>query len=162
MNLLRSPEDAHDVYQEAFLRVFRNLEQLPLRLQFPHLAVPHRDQSVPGPDAQAQGAPEEEPAVLAAPTEGRWTAWIRSRRSGWMGIRNGTCSAASYADRIKTVLEGLTPRERMVFELRHYQASPAAHRRDFGNHRGSGQELPVPGDAEDAGRFGRFCMNRTI
>src|SRR6267154_5454562 len=25
MNLLRSPEDAHDVYQEAFLRVFRNL-----------------------------------------------------------------------------------------------------------------------------------------
>src|SRR6202140_2670197 len=25
MNLLRSPEDARDVYQEAFLRVFRNL-----------------------------------------------------------------------------------------------------------------------------------------
>src|SRR5215472_12760879 len=25
MNLLRSPEDAHDIYQEAFLRVFRNL-----------------------------------------------------------------------------------------------------------------------------------------
>src|SRR5215831_8199721 len=25
MNLLRSPEDAKDVYQEAFLRVFRNL-----------------------------------------------------------------------------------------------------------------------------------------
>src|SRR3954449_11692892 len=25
MNLLRSPEDAHDVYQEAFLRVFKNL-----------------------------------------------------------------------------------------------------------------------------------------
>src|ERR1035437_1108503 len=26
MNLLRSPEDARDVYQEAFLRVFRNLD----------------------------------------------------------------------------------------------------------------------------------------
>ena len=25
MNLLRSPEDAQDVYQEAFLRVYRNL-----------------------------------------------------------------------------------------------------------------------------------------
>src|ERR1035441_513267 len=25
MNLLRSPEDARDVYQEAFLKVFRNL-----------------------------------------------------------------------------------------------------------------------------------------
>ena len=25
MNLLRSPEDAHDVYQDAFLRVYRNL-----------------------------------------------------------------------------------------------------------------------------------------
>src|SRR5580658_10294391 len=27
MNLLRSPEDAQDVYQEAFLRVFRNLDK---------------------------------------------------------------------------------------------------------------------------------------
>ena len=27
MNLLRSPEDAHDVYQEAFLRVYRNLDK---------------------------------------------------------------------------------------------------------------------------------------
>jgi len=26
MNLLRSPEDAYDVYQEAFLRVYRNLD----------------------------------------------------------------------------------------------------------------------------------------
>src|SRR5215510_11911130 len=26
MNLLRSPEDARDVYQEAFLRVYRNLQ----------------------------------------------------------------------------------------------------------------------------------------
>src|ERR1700720_2138528 len=27
MNLLRSPEDARDVYQEAFLRVYRNLDK---------------------------------------------------------------------------------------------------------------------------------------
>src|ERR1700688_3026728 len=27
MNLLRSTEDAHDVYQEAFLRVFKNLDK---------------------------------------------------------------------------------------------------------------------------------------
>src|ERR1700716_1842490 len=27
MNLLRSPEDARDVYQETFLRVYRNLDQ---------------------------------------------------------------------------------------------------------------------------------------
>jgi RNA polymerase sigma-70 factor (ECF subfamily) len=26
MNLLRSPEDARDVYQEAFLRVYRSLD----------------------------------------------------------------------------------------------------------------------------------------
>jgi len=26
MNLLRSPDDAQDVYQEAFLRVYRNLQ----------------------------------------------------------------------------------------------------------------------------------------
>ena len=27
LNLLRSPEDASDVYQEAFLRVYRNLHK---------------------------------------------------------------------------------------------------------------------------------------
>ena len=55
MNLLRSPEDARDVYQEAFLRVYQEPGFLPVRLQLSYLAVPHRDQHLPGPTAQAEG-----------------------------------------------------------------------------------------------------------
>ena len=59
MNLLRSPEDAHDVYQEAFLRVYRNLNNFRF-----------------------------------------------------------DCSFHTWLYRIVT---NITPRERTVFELRHYQ-----------------------------------------
>src|SRR5580704_17625859 len=34
MNLLRSPEDARDVYQEAFMRVFRNLNNFSFDCSF--------------------------------------------------------------------------------------------------------------------------------
>ena len=48
----------------------------------------------------------------------------------------------------------------MVFEL---QALPGAafaeHRRNAGHNRRGGQELPLPGDAEDAFGVGRFRMN---
>ncbi len=56
LSMLRSPEDARDVYQETFLRVYRNLNQFPLRLQLSHLAVPDCDESVPGPIAPAKGS----------------------------------------------------------------------------------------------------------
>jgi RNA polymerase sigma-70 factor, ECF subfamily len=35
MNLLRSPEEAKDVYQEAFLRVYRNLHSFRFDCSFP-------------------------------------------------------------------------------------------------------------------------------
>src|SRR6201988_4582090 len=35
MNLLRSPEDARDVYQEAFLRVYKNLHTFRFDCSFP-------------------------------------------------------------------------------------------------------------------------------
>src|ERR1035438_3520674 len=40
MNLLRSPEDARDVYQEAFLRVYRNLHGF--RFHYHIHTWPHR------------------------------------------------------------------------------------------------------------------------
>ena len=46
MNVLRSEDDAHDIYQEAFLRVYRNLGDVPFRLQLPNLAVSYRQQPV--------------------------------------------------------------------------------------------------------------------
>ena len=41
MNLLRSPEDARDVYQEAFLRVYRNLHTFRFDCSFHTLSLIH-------------------------------------------------------------------------------------------------------------------------
>ncbi len=119
MNLLRSPEDARDVYQEAFLRVYRNLDTFRFDCSFhtwlyrivtniclDHLRrrkVRKEEPSVvetsQGPVDRMEVVPEEGPA--ANPERSLWNRQLRERIEGALG--------------------GLTPRERMVFELRHYQ-----------------------------------------
>ena len=49
-----------------------------------------------------------------------WTGWIRCRNRGRKAIRSGVF-AGELRERIEKTLGELTPRERMVFELRHYQ-----------------------------------------
>ena len=119
MNLLRSPEDAHDVYQEAFLRVYRNLYAFRFDCSFhtwlyrivTNLCLDHM---------RKRKVRKEEPTVLAT-AEGPLDRMDAVRRNAWMAIRSGICSADRCGRRIKVVLGQLTPRERMVFELRHYQ-----------------------------------------
>ncbi len=57
MNLLRSPEDARDAYQEAFLKVYRKLDTFRFDCSF-SVAVPHCDECLLRPNApqgRAQG-----------------------------------------------------------------------------------------------------------
>ncbi len=119
MNMLRSPEDAHDVYQETFLRVYRNLHSFRFDCSFhtwlyrivtniclDHLRkrkVRREEQSTvetdEGPVDRMQNV--EEPAPYADPER-----QTQSRQ---------------LAGQIETALGDLSPRERVVFELRHYQ-----------------------------------------
>ncbi len=119
MNLLRSPEDARDVYQEAFLRVYRNLDTFRFDCSFhtwlyrivTNICLDHlrkrkvRKEEPPvletsqGPVDRTEIVAEEGPA--ANPERRMWNRQLRERIEGALG--------------------GLTPRERMVFELRHYQ-----------------------------------------
>ena len=55
-HLTRSEQDAQDIYQEAFLKAYRNIGKLPLRVLVLHLDLSHRYQPVPGSSAQAAGA----------------------------------------------------------------------------------------------------------
>jgi RNA polymerase sigma-70 factor (ECF subfamily) len=119
MNLLRSPEDAHDVYQEAFLRVYRNLNSFRFDCSFhtwlyrivTNLCLDHmRKRKVRKEDAAvlstADGPLDRMDAVPEERVDGDPQRYLFSGQ-----IRR----------RIKEVLGELTPRERMVFELRHYQ-----------------------------------------
>ena len=119
MNLLRSPEDARDVYQEAFLRVYRNLHTFLFDCSFhtwlyrivTNICLDQlRERKVRKEDSAvvetADGPVDrmdsfEEGAAQANPERSMWNQQLRNRIEG--------------------ALQDLTPRERMVFELRHYQ-----------------------------------------
>jgi RNA polymerase sigma-70 factor (ECF subfamily) len=119
MNLLRSPDDASDIYQEAFLRVYRNLHNFRFDCSFhtwlyrivTNLCLDHlRKKKVrkhesttveteDGPVDRLSNVADERPAL--DPQRAVLSGEVRQR--------------------IRETLEGLTARERMVFELRHYQ-----------------------------------------
>jgi RNA polymerase sigma-70 factor (ECF subfamily) len=119
MNLLRSPEDARDVYQEAFLRVYKNLDTYRFDCSFPtwlyrivtnicldHLRKRKVRKEEPSVVETGDGPLDrmdsfEEEAPHADPERTAWNKELKAKIDG--------------------ALEDLTPRERMVFELRHYQ-----------------------------------------
>ncbi|MBM3775159.1 MAG: sigma-70 family RNA polymerase sigma factor [Acidobacteria bacterium] len=119
LNLLRSREDARDAYQESLLRVFRGIGSFRFDCAFQTwlyriatnvcLDFLRRRRARPEEPAEIQsecGAGGlldrlETPSAGADPER---SAWNRE-----LGLR------------IEAALGELTPRERMVFELRHYQ-----------------------------------------
>ena len=119
MNLLRSPEDAHDVYQEAFLRVFRNLHSFRFDCSFhtwlyrivTNLCLDHM---------RKRKVRKEEPTVLTT-ADGPLDRMDAVAEERVDGDPQRHLFSGQIRRRIKEVLGELTPRERMVFELRHYQ-----------------------------------------
>src|SRR5450432_2414064 len=119
MNLLRSPEDARDVFQEAFLRVFRSIDSFRFDCSF-HTWLYRIVTNICLDYLRKRKVRKEEPAVVDTP-------------EGTLDRMNDFEEEAAHADpersmwnrqlgqRIEGALGGLTPRERMVFELRHYQ-----------------------------------------
>jgi RNA polymerase sigma-70 factor, ECF subfamily len=119
MNLLRSPEDARDVYQEAFLRVFRNLHTFRFDCSF-HTWLYRIVTNICLDQLRKRKVRKEESGVVETPggsidrmeTFEEDAAEADPERVMW------NCQ---LRQRIENALGDLTPRERMVFELRHYQ-----------------------------------------
>jgi RNA polymerase sigma-70 factor (ECF subfamily) len=119
MNLLRSPEDAQDVYQEAFLRVYRNLNNFRFDCSF-HTWLYRIVTNLCLDQMRRRKVRREEPTVIPT-SEGvldRVDA-VADQRADGDPQRN--LYSGQIRKKIKEVLSGLTPRERMVFEMRHYQ-----------------------------------------
>jgi RNA polymerase sigma-70 factor (ECF subfamily) len=119
MNLLRSPEDAQDVYQEAFLRVYRNLNSFRFDCSFhtwlyrivTNLCLDHlRKRKVRKEDSsQIEGS------------DGPVDRMDTVQESRAESDPQRTMLTGQLRERIRKALGQLTTRERMVFELRHYQ-----------------------------------------
>jgi RNA polymerase sigma-70 factor (ECF subfamily) len=119
LNLLRSQEDASDIYQETFLRVYRNLHTFRFDCSFhtwvyriaTNLCLDHlRKRKVRREESTVvdtkEGPVDRMEVVQEGRVEGDPERGLLSRQL------NG---------RIVQALGEMTPRERMVFEMRHYQ-----------------------------------------
>lgn len=119
LNLLRSPEDARDVYQEAFLRVYRNLHTFRFDCSFQtwlYRIVTNICLDL----LRKRKVRKEEPSVIET-SEGPVDRMESFEEGSAHSDPERTLWNRQLQEKIERSLEELTPRERLVFELRHYQ-----------------------------------------
>src|SRR6202030_1906201 len=119
MNLLRSAEDARDVYQEAFLRVYRNIHTFRFDCSF-HTWLYRIVTNICLDHLRKRKTRKEEPAQVET-AEGPIDRTYMIEEDRAAGDPERSLWNRQLGSRIFAALEELTPRERMVFELRHYQ-----------------------------------------
>jgi RNA polymerase sigma-70 factor, ECF subfamily len=119
MNLLRSPEDARDVYQEAFLRVYRNLHAFRFDCSF-HTWLYRIVTNICLDQLRKRKVRKEESAVVET-ADGPIDRMDSFEEEGVDSNPERTMWSRQLKGKIESAIDDLTPRERMVFELRHYQ-----------------------------------------
>lgn len=118
-NLLRCSEDAADVYQETFLRVYRNLHTFRFDCSFQtwlYRIVSNLCLDV----LRKRKSRKEESTVLDTENGIHDRAEVIPEERAEANPQRKLLSG-ELQRRIETVLAGLSPRERTVFEMRHYE-----------------------------------------
>ena len=120
MNLVRGSEDARDLYQEVFLKAYKNLSRFRFECSFytwiyriaTNVCLDHLRRKNTRKEEQAPVNPDGETATdfFDQQTEQRAAA---NPEQHFLGQELGK--------HINAALEGLSARERMVFELKHYE-----------------------------------------
>src|SRR5579864_404336 len=124
LNILHKPEDARDVYQEAFLKVYKNLHRFRFECSFytwiyrivTNVCLDHL--------RRRSSRPEDQAPELALRTAGENSAgdfFDRQQEQSAASNPERRLMGLEIGRRISTALDQLTPRERMVFEMKHYQ-----------------------------------------
>ena len=119
MNLLRSPEEARDVYQEAFLKVYRNLQSFRFDCSF-HTWLYRIVTNICLDHLRRRKVRKEEQTVVET-SEGVVDRVSQLEEQGTHSNPERRMWNRELAGRIDEALGALTARERTVFELRHYE-----------------------------------------
>ena len=117
-SLLRSAEDANDIYQEAYLRVYRNLHSFRFDCSFQTWL--YRIVTNLCLDALRRRRVRKEESGTFETTDGTVDRMVTFEEERSHGDPQRELLSSELRERIDRALGGLTPRERMVFELRHY------------------------------------------
>lgn len=123
LNLMKRPEDARDVYQEAFLKVYRNLHRFRFECSFytwlyrivTNVCLDHLRRRQARPEDQA---PE---LNISHHEEGITDFFERQREHRPTLDPERSLFGKEIKVRIAHAMERLSPRERIVFEMKHYQ-----------------------------------------
>lgn len=118
LQVVGSPEEARDLYQEAFLKVYRSIGQFRREAKFStwlyrvvmNVCLDH---------LRRQKTRREVPAPLVEEGETEFLQTVRDERPAVDPER--TTHSREVNRRIQMALGRLNPRERMIFELKHYQ-----------------------------------------
>ena len=124
LNILHKPEDARDVYQEAFLKIYKNLHRFRFECSFytwayrivTNVCLDHLRRRSSRPEDQA---PELPASSNGDPMAGDF--FDRQPAVGALSDPEHRMQGIEIGRRISSALKLLTPRERMVFEMKHYQ-----------------------------------------
>lgn len=119
LNLLRSAEDANDIYQEAFLRVYRNLPSFRFDCSFQTWL--YRIVTNLCLDALRKRKVRKEESGSVETQDGVLDRMDRVEEQRAEGDPQRQVLSNQLKGRIESMLAQLTARERLVFELRHYQ-----------------------------------------
>jgi RNA polymerase sigma-70 factor (ECF subfamily) len=140
LNVLHKSEDARDVYQEAFLKIYRNLPRFRFECSFytwmyrvvTNVCLDHL--------RRRSSRPEDQAPEFAANQQGDLAAtdfFDRQQEPSASSDPERRMQGLEISGRISAALIHLTPRERMVFEMKHYQGLKL---RDIGEALGTSEE----------------------
>jgi RNA polymerase sigma-70 factor (ECF subfamily) len=126
LNLMKRPEDARDVYQEAFLKVYRNLHRFRFECSFytwlyrivTNVCLDHLRRRQARPEDQS---PEPSYGRDGQHGEGFTDFFERQREHRPTLDPERTLFGLEIKARIAVAMQRLSPRERIVFEMKHYQ-----------------------------------------
>ena len=140
LNLMKRTEDARDVYQEAFLKVYRNLHRFRFECSFytwlyrivTNVCLDHLRRRQARPEDQA---PELRTAHHEDGSIGDFFERQREHRATLDPERH--LLGQEIKAKLAAAMERLSPRERIVFEMKHYQGLKL---RAIGNALGTSEE----------------------
>ena len=123
LNLMRRPEDARDLYQEAFLKVYKNIHLFRFECSFytwlyrvvTNVCLDHLRRRSSRPESQAPESGHED-------HDGAQADFFDRQAEVHPGANpERTMLGKEIGRHIAVAMQSLSARERMVFEMKHYQ-----------------------------------------